>query len=295
MAATRPRNKTNSPGVISLRGYACHRLEAPLTDLENTGGTRTVNTTLATTRPGLRRLAWGLAAGLIAAALVGPAVGVAQAQSDSSDMVRSINVNGTGRVKVEPDVADIRLGVTQQGKDAKQASDKAATVMDAMIKALIDVGIAEADIQTTNLNLNPIYDYDDNPPNIVGWQASNMVNVTVRDITAVGEVVDAATAAGATNVNGISFRVEDPSGAQSLARSEAVVDAESKALQLAGDARVNIIGVITITESSGQPPQPLFLSRTDLSFASAESAPITPVLPGEVEISVNVFIQYEIE
>ncbi len=245
------------------------------------------------TRPGLAWLAGGLAVGLIAAALMGPAAGIAQAQSDSSDTIRSINVNGTGRVKVVPDVADVQLGVTLQGKDAREASTKAAEAMDAVVKSIIDLGIAEADIQTTSLNLNPIYDYDDNPPNIVGWQAGNMVRVTVRDITAVGDVVDAAVTAGATNVNGISFRVEDPTGPQAVARSEAVADAETKAFQLAADARVNIIGVITITESGGQQPPPIFLGRAD--FAFAETAVSTPVLPGEVELSINVFIQYEIE
>jgi uncharacterized protein YggE len=249
----------------------------------------------ASTRPGLRWLAGGLAVGLVAASLVGPAVSTVRADSDSSKIVRSISVNGTGRVKVEPDVADIQLGVTKQGEDARAASEEAAIAMDSMITALLGLGIAEADIQTTSLNLNPVYNYNTDPPKIEAWQASNMVSVTVRDIQSVGDVVDTAVTAGATNVNGISFRVEDPSEAQSLARSQAVADAEGKALQLATDARVNIIGVITITESGGQQPQPLYMNRSDLAFASAESAPSTPVLPGEVELSVNVFIQYEIE
>ena len=121
-----------------------------------------------------------------------------------------------------------------------------------------------------------------------------MVRVTVRDIEQVGAVVDAATAAGAPNVNGISFRVEDPSVAQAAARSQAVADAEAKALQLAADARVNVIGVVSISESGGQQPQPLYLGRSNAAFASDEAFN-TPVLPGEVELSINVFIQYEIE
>lgn len=254
-----------------------------------------MNMTLSTARPGLRWLAGGLVIGLLAASLAGPAVGAVQAQSDSDDTLRSINVNGTGRVKAEPDVADVRLGVTMQGKDAKQASAKAAETMDSVINALLGMGIDEKDIQTTGLNLNPMYDWDDNPPNIVGWEASNMVNVTVRDIASVGDAVDSATAAGATNVNGISFRVEDSTEAEAVARSAAVADAEAKAQQLARDAGVNIIGVVTITESGGQQPQPIYMARADMAFGVAESAPSTPVLPGEVELSVNVFIQYEIE
>jgi uncharacterized protein YggE len=253
-----------------------------------------MTTALVATRPSLRWLAGGLATGLVAAALMGPAVGTVQAQSSANETVRSINVNGTGRVKAEPDIANVQIGVTKQGEDAQAAAESAAIAMDAVIKSLIDSGIAEADIQTTSLNLNPTYDYNTDPAKIVAWQANNMVNVTVRDITTVGDVVDAATRAGATNISGISFRVEDPTAAQAIARSAAVGDAEAKALQLAGDARVNIVGVITITESGGQQPQPLYLNR-ELAFAADESFASTPVLPGEVELSVNVFIQYEIE
>ena len=252
--------------------------------------------TISATRPGLRWLAGGLAIGLLAAALAGPAVGAAQAQSDDQDTVRSISVNGVGRVKAEPDVADISLGVTKQGEDAKAASADAATTMDAVIKALLEAGIAEADIQTSSISLNPIYDWDNNPPTIEGWEASNLVNVTVRDIAAVGDVVDAATAAGATNVNGITFRVEDPTAAEADARSAAVADAKAKADQLAADAGVTIIGIITISESGGQAPQPLYFQRDTMAMAEAAGDMAkTPVLPGEVELSISVFVQYEIE
>lgn len=246
------------------------------------------------TRPGLRWLAGGLAVGLLAATLVGPAVNAVQAQTDPEDVVRSISVNGTGRVKAEPDVADINLGVTKQGEDAQTALGETADVMDAVIKALLEAGIAEADIQTTNLSLYPIYDYDENPPEIEGWEASNQVNVTVRDIESVGGVVDAATAAGATNVNGITFRVENPTEAEATARSAAVADAKAKADQLAADAGVNIIGIISISESGGQQPQPIYMDRAEMAFDASAGMTMTPVLPGEVELSVTVFIQYEI-
>jgi len=222
-------------------------------------------------------------------------VGVAQAQADGDETVRTISVNGTGRVKAAPDVADVSLGVTKQGEDAQSAADEAATTMDAVIKALLDLGIAEADIQTTSLNLNPIYDWEENPPEIEGWEASNQVRVTVRDIDAVGDVVDTAVAAGATNVNGISFRIEDPTAAEATARDAAVADARAKADQLAAAAGVTIIGVMSISESGGQQPQPIYLERQEAAFDMAASAAPTPVLPGEVELSVNVFIQYEIE
>jgi uncharacterized protein YggE len=247
-----------------------------------------------TTRSGLRWLAGGLATGLLITAFAGPATTLAQDQTNDDQKVRSISVTGVGRVKAEPDVADVNLGVTKQGEDAQAAAAEAATTMDAVISALLEAGIAEADIQTTSLSLNPIYDWDENPPDIEGWEASNLVNVTVRDIESVGEVVDAATAAGATNVNGISFRVDDPSAAEAEARSAAVADARVKADQLAADAGVTIIGVFSITESGAQMPQPIFMERAAFDMAAAEAVPTTPVLPGQVELSISVFIQYEI-
>ena len=96
-----------------------------------------MTTTLSAARPGLRWLASGLAIGLLAAALVAPAMAQAQTDSDDGDIVPSISVSGVGRVKAEPDVADINLGVTKQGDDAKQASQKAAQAMEAVIAALL--------------------------------------------------------------------------------------------------------------------------------------------------------------
>ena len=248
-----------------------------------------------TARRGLRYLAGVLALGLLAATIAGPAVSAAGAQGDADKTTRSINVAGIGRVKLDPDVADVQLGVTQQAEDARTASEKAAIAMAAVIKALLAAEIAETDIQTTSLNLNPSYDWDDNPPNIVGWEASNLVNVTLRDIGSIGDVVDTAIAAGATNVSGISFRVEDPTEAEAAARSEAVADAEAKAQQLALAAGVNIVAVIHITESGGQPPQPIYFDRAQEAAFDTDGGAPTPVLPGEVELSVSVSIEYEIE
>ena len=254
-----------------------------------------VNTTLSLTRPSLRWLAAGLATGLLAATFLGAAATTTSAQStaDADDTLRTLNVYGTGRVNAVPDVADINIGVVEQAKEAAAASQKAAASMDAVVTALLELGIDEKDIQTTSLNLNARYDWDRKPPAITGWEASNMVSVTVRDIDTVGDVVDTVVNSGANQINGISFRVEDPSEAQMLARSAAVEDARAKADQLAADVGVEIVGVVSISESGGQQPQPIYMARQEMAFA-ADAGAATPVLPGEVELSVNVSIQYEI-
>jgi uncharacterized protein YggE len=249
-------------------------------------------------RSRLTWLAGGAGVGLLVATLATPLGSLAQSPSPTpngtgdSDFRPSISVTGTGRVKAEPDVADINLGVTKQADDAQTAADDAATTMAAVIAALQAAGVADADIQTTTISLTPVYDYDDNPPQIEGWEASNLVNITVRDIDSVGAVVDAATGAGATNINGITFRVDDATAAEAEARAAAVADARAKADQLAEAAGVTIIGVLSMSESGAQPPMPIFMERAAFDMAAGEAA--TPVMPGQVELSINVFVQFEI-
>lgn len=253
-----------------------------------------MNSSLTLVRRSRRVLAAGLAASLLAASFMGTAAVSAQSSPDSDETVRSITISGVGRVKAAPDVADISLGVTIRDKEAGGASQQAAEAMDAVVTALLGMGIAEADIQTTSLRLDPVYDWESETPEITGWEATNMVNVTIRDIESVGGVVDSATAAGANSINGISFRVDDPTEAEATARSAAVADAQAKADQLAADAGVTITGVITISESVGQQPQPLYMDRDKMAYGGAEGMAETPVLPGEVELSVSVVIQYGI-
>ena len=249
--------------------------------------------TLTLSRPGTRLIATILASGLLVATLAGVASAPTRAQEGADETLRTLSVSGTGRVNAVPDVADISLGVFETAKEAAAASQQAAASMDAVVQALLSLGIDEKDIQTTSISLDARYDWNQEPAQIVGWDARNMVNVTVRDVEAVGDVVDAVVEAGSNQINGISFRVEDPTEAQAIARTAAVEDARAKAEQLAADAGVEIVGIISISETSGQPPQPIYMARQEMAFADTAAA-ATPVLPGEVELSVNVSIQYEI-
>ena len=251
-------------------------------------------TTLSLSRPSLRWIAAGLAAGLLAATVMGAAAAPTQAQSEEDETRRTLSVSGVGRVNAAPDVADVSLGVFEQGEEAAEASQKAAASMESVVQAMLDLGIDEKDIQTTSINLSARYDWNKEPAQIVGWEARNMVNVTVRDIEGVGDVVDAVVDSGANQIDGISFRVEDPTEAQELARTAAVEDARAKADQLAGAAGVEIVGIYSISESGGAQPQPFYMDRAEMAFAADSAGASTPVLPGEVELSVNVNIVYEI-
>lgn len=247
----------------------------------------------------------GTGAALVAAALLGITVGTVRADTTGDPYgdgqtapfapMDAISVVGVGGVFVSPDVADIQLGVIVRGDAASDASTEAALAMDAVIDALLEAGIAETDIRTSQLSLYPVYDYEASSPTIEGWEATNMVSVTIRDVTTVGRIIDGSVAAGATSVQGISFRVDDPSEYEALARSAAVADAKAKATQLAEEAGVGIGGIVIISEGSFNPPTPIIVEQSFDGYGDTAAGATTAVLPGNVEVSVNVFIAYGIE
>jgi uncharacterized protein YggE len=252
-----------------------------------------MSTTQVATRAGHTRwLAGGVAAGLLGAILAGASLAPVAAQDTTSEPEHTLSVSGTGSVSIKPDVADVTVGVTIQRDTAGDAAADAANVMAAVVDALKAMGIAEEDLQTTSLSLSPVYDYDKSPYRLVGYTANNLVTVTVRDITQVGPVVDAATGAGATDVNNIIFRVQDQAAAETQAREMAVKAARAKADTIATAAGTQITGIISISETSAPVPMPMYYGAAEDSARGA-SAP-TPVLAGTVEVRVDVSIVYSI-
>jgi uncharacterized protein len=248
---------------------------------------------LAATRHGRTRwLAGGVTAGLVAAMLAGASLAPVAAQ-DTSTPQHTLSVTGTGTVSVKPDTADITVGVTTQRDTAGDAAADAANVMDAVVKAIQALGIADQDIQTTSLSLSPVYDYDRTPYRLVGYTANNMVTVTVHDITQTGPVIDAATGAGATDVNSIAFRVADQAAAETQAREQAVKAARAKADTIATAAGTEITGIISISETSAPVPYPVYYGEAAAGAARDAAAP-TPVLSGTVDVEVDVAIVYSI-
>jgi uncharacterized protein YggE len=253
-----------------------------------------MSTTLEPARHARTRwLAGGITAGLLAAMLAGASLAPVAAQDPTTEPEHTLSVSGTGSVSVKPDVADITVGVTVQRDQAGAAAADAATVMDAVITAIKGLGIAEEDIQTTTLSLSPVYDYDRSPYRLVGYTATNLVTVTVRDLTQVGPVIDAATGAGATDVNSISFRLQDQTAAETEAREMAVTAARAKADTIAAAAGTEITGIISISESYAPVPMPVYYGEADMA-ASREGGAPTPVLAGTIEVRVDVSIVYSI-
>jgi uncharacterized protein YggE len=203
-----------------------------------------------------------------------------------------LTVVGTGREEMTPDTADVTLGVTIRGESASEVAQSASSAMTAVVAALTQADIAEDAIQTTQLSLSPAYDYETEPPPIVGWDASNMIRVTVSDNEAVGDVVDTAMGAGANRIDGISFRVADQTAAKAAARVAAVADASLKAGELAAAAGLELTDVISLSEIAGSSTEVVLEGQGDTTGGPGFA---TPVLPGTVEVIVSVSVVYGVE
>ena len=246
---------------------------------------------------GRTRLGWlaaGAAIGVMTAVALAPSFGSTStraADPTTTPPEHTVSVSGDGRVLIKPDVADLSLGVSIQRPKAKDSEQAAADAMAKVVAALKAAGIADADIQTANLSLSPTYDYTTNKQVITGYETDNMVSVTIRDLTKVGDTVDAAVDAGATAVNGITFRVNDPASVQAQARAAAMKDAKGKADALAQAAGVNITGVQSISEVSSPVPTPIAYDRAAMGSAPSAGV-VTPVEPGNIEVDVTVTVTY---
>jgi uncharacterized protein YggE len=192
---------------------------------------------------------------------------------------------------VAPDVADVILGVSVTKPTVKDARAAAASSMDAVLAAVKKDGVADKDLATVDLSLSPVYDYGSGSsvPRLVGYQFSNTIKATVRDLANVAAVVDDSVAAGATTVQGISFRLDDPKPVEAQARQLAMTDARTKADALAQAAGVQIKGVASIAEVTVS--SPIYYATAGLADKAA--APVsTPIQTGTTDITIQVTVSY---
>ena len=255
--------------------------------------------TVSIPMPG-RRARWaaiGLATGLLIAAIASPAFAphsILAADPSTSAAEHTISVSGTGRVVISPDIADLRLGVSITSTTVKDARSSNAKAMTAVIAGLKKLGIAEVDIKTTILSLQPVYDYSSNSsrPRLTGYNLSNAIAVTIRDLDKIGDAIDGALAAGATTMDGVTFRVDDQAAAEQQARQAAMAEAKSKAQTLASAAGVTLGTVASISETVAPIPYPMYYGVMAGAAVGKDAA--TPVQPGTNEVSVTVAVVYVI-
>lgn len=229
-----------------------------------------------------------------ASALMGlPAAAFAAPQIAITPAGPVVELNVYESIDVAPDIATIGAGVTTEAPTATAALRQNSTEMQKVIARIKALGVAEADIQTTGINLNARYDYDPETQRQVfrGYQASNRVSVTLRKIDEAGRVLDALVEAGATDLGGPSFGIDDDEPAKAEARKRAVARAEAQARAYAamlGYAGVRVLSISESVAASG----PVF-EGAKLRAVAAQAAAPPPVQPGLVQAGIGVSVTYE--
>lgn len=215
-------------------------------------------------------------------------------------------------------MAVFSAGVTSQGKTAAEALAENARAMERVIAALKRAGIADRDIQTSNLSINPVYRdpnreaamaarYSGQPytppppeeqiPTIIGYQANNSVSVRQRRLGDFGKVIDTLASAGANQINGPDFRLDNPDPALDQARRDAVKAAQARAALYANALGLRIVRVVSLNESGGYygPPPTMFMrGQSAIAAPPPPPPPPSPVRPGEMQMTASVTIQYEL-
>ena len=202
---------------------------------------------------------------------------------------RTITVSGTGRVLVAPDLVDLRFGVTITAAKIAKARSEAAAAMTAVLAALRNAGVADRDLQTSVVSVNPAYDYSGSTPKLVGYTITNLVAATLRDVAKLGDAIDGALEGGATSIDRLVFGVSSQATVEQEARAAAVADARTKAETLAAAAGVALAGVAAIVESSAATPYPAQFAEMKAMAARDAS---TPVETGANEVSISVSVTY---
>lgn len=208
------------------------------------------------------------------------------AASVASAAERLVTATGEATVAVTPDAAIIRIGVTGSAKTAREASDANAQQMTGVLAAIKDTGIADRDVQTSRLSLQPQYDPNrSGAARLLGFQVTNQLTIKIRDIDKLPGILDRAIGAGANEMSGLEFIVSEQSKLLDQARDDAMADARRKAERYAKAAGVKLGHVMSIAEEGSSPPPRLM---------QAMRAGAAPIAPGEQTLRAAVTVTYEI-
>ncbi len=232
---------------------------------------------------------------LAAAALAVPAAASAQAVGVVQPIAGTrLDISATGEVSRVPDIAVISTGVVTRAPTATAAIQQNASRMERVRAALKRAGIEDKDIQTSSINLNPEYNYQQNqPPRLTGYQASNQVSVRFRDIRKTGEILDALVAEGANQINGPSLTIDKPEAALDEARLKAIGNGRARADLYARALGMRVARLLSVSESGGYavpPPMPMY-ARVEMAAQDAK----TSIEPGEQKVSVSVAMSFELQ
>jgi len=212
-----------------------------------------------------------------------------------SSQQEGIWVAGTGEVSVVPDIVNLRLGIEATEISVAEAQTQAAEAMNEVMASLTDSGVVEKDIQTQYFSIRQVTRWDGEKEQevVVGYRVTNMVTAKIRDVDKVGSIIDAVAEAGGdlTRIDSIDFSIDDPSAYYQEAREEAIAEAKDKAEQLAELVGVKLGKPTYISE--GIQVSPIY-PRVTMEVVEEVPVPITPISPGETEISLTVQVGYAI-
>jgi uncharacterized protein YggE len=227
--------------------------------------------------------------------LAGQYIGSNQRVATAPDATRQIEVQGSGEVHVQPDIAKVTVGVTTGSQpSAKAALDILSQKFSKVVASVKANGVKDEDIKTANLNINPSYDFTNGQQSIKGYEASESIEIKIRNLDKTGDIVAAATAQGANQVGGVMFDVADPDKINEQAQSKAIEDARAKAQKLARELGVSLGRVKTFSANSSQPyPIPYAMEAKQVGGGAPDQA--TPPVPsGTFDVTTRVTIIYEI-
>lgn len=221
-----------------------------------------------------------------------------------SEKPGTISVNGNGIVYTEPDIAKITVGVITEAGTSTQAMADNANKMDSVVNSVKGKGIPAKDIKTATISVEPEYASENPPPaslsypvpakqNISGYKATNTITVTIRDLTLAGAVIDAASAAGSNEIQGVSFQLSDElqSRVYDDALKKAIADGTDKAQTIATAAGITGYKLKSISESGSRSPVYAYEGMGGAAMAKAASAP-TPVSAGQTKVEATVSMTY---
>jgi uncharacterized protein YggE len=228
-----------------------------------------------------------LALALVALAGCGEAANTATAAGAAAN---TVTASGAGTTQAAPDTAEMSFGVSTTSSNAKTALDDASKTAEQIASAVKEQGVADEDIQTQDVSLYPQTVDQNGEQVITGYQASLNVRVKVRDIAKLGEIISAANAAGANNISGPAFTISDPAPVRATAIEEAVADARKSAEAMAKAAGKSVGAVLSMSSSDvGLVPGPMYERA-----ALADSAQDVPIEPGQLDITANVVVVFEL-
>lgn len=205
----------------------------------------------------------------------------------------TFSVSGEGKALVKPDIALVTAGVSATGQTVSQAQQQIITASGKIVSAVKDLGIDSKDIKTINYSINPTYDFRSGTQKIIGYSAATTLQVKVRTLDKTSSVIDAATAAGANQVGGVTFDVDDPAKGQNEARKMAVLEAKKKAQQAAETAGFTLGRIINYQEEFGGTPRPP-VALMNADRGSAKNNTESTIEPGSSEITSTVTLSYEL-